>query len=55
MLRPTSSTKVRVSYNTVSFTDDGLPAGMPMSELKSKRSSEDLGSSVSSAENAITV
>lgn len=49
--------KVRIGYSTVTFTDAGLrlPAEMPMSEIKLKANGEDLGSSMSSAENSTAV
>ncbi|KAF8499549.1 hypothetical protein F5888DRAFT_84798 [Russula emetica] len=52
---PTSSMQVRI--NTVSFTEPGrrLPAEMPVSDIKSKPSSGNLGSAFSSMENVAAV
>jgi hypothetical protein len=50
-------TQVRIGYSTVAFTDAGwrLPAETPKSKIKSKRSSGDRGSSLSSVKDASTV
>jgi hypothetical protein len=57
VLRPASSTQVGV--NTISFTEPGrrlqVPAKMPVSEIKSKASSRDPGSALSSVEDVASV
>jgi hypothetical protein len=55
MSQPTSSTQVHI--NSISFTEPSrrLPAEMSLSEIKSKPSSGDLGSALSSVENVAAV
>ena len=55
MVQPTLSTHVRI--NTVSFADPGHRplAEMPVSEIKSKSSSEDQGSSFMESVTTVTV